>query len=54
MHQSQINDSTWAYLNVGLGLMRRLTPYSATMKKCMTSREGFGASPDSKLMGPEE
>ena len=43
-----------AYLKVGLGCMRRPTPYSATMKKCMTNREGLGARPDSREMGPDE
>lgn len=43
-----------AYLKVGRGCMSLPTPYNATMKKCMTSREGFGAKPDSREMGPDE
>ena len=43
-----------AYLKVGLGFTSRPTPYRATMKKCMTSREGLGARPDSREIGPDE
>ena len=43
-----------AYLKVGLGFMSLPTPYRATMKKCMTSREGLGARPDSREIGPDE
>ena len=42
------------YLKVGLGFKRRPTPYRATIKKCMTNREGFGAKPDRREIGPEE
>jgi len=39
-------------LNVGLGSRSLPTPKMATAKKCMTSTEGLGRSPESSEMGP--